>query len=52
MGYGLGAAIGASLGNPGKRVVNVAGDGSFKMNSNGLATLSKYKPSVIQLVFK
>jgi len=51
MGYGLGAAIGASLGNPGKKVVNVAGDGSFKMNSNELATLSKYKPSVIQLVF-
>lgn len=51
MGYGLGAAIGASLVNPGKKVVNVAGDGSFKMNSNELATLSKYKPSVIQLVF-
>ena len=36
MGYGLGAAIGASLGNPGKKVVNVAGDGSFKMNSKCL----------------
>lgn len=51
MGYGLGAAIGASLGKPGKKVVNVAGDGSFKMNCNELATLAKYKPSVIQLVF-
>jgi len=51
MGYGLGAAIGASIGNPGKKVVNVAGDGSFKMNCNELATLSKYKPQVIQLVF-
>lgn len=51
MGYGLGAAIGACFGNTGKRVINVAGDGSFKMNSNELATLSRYKCPVIQLVF-
>ena len=50
MGYGLSAAIGAQIGNPLKRVINVAGDGSFKMNSNELATISKYKLPIIQLV--
>ncbi len=51
MGYGLGAAIGSSLGNPDKKVINVAGDGSFKMNSTELATVSRYKIPMIQLVF-
>ncbi|MCM8710905.1 biosynthetic-type acetolactate synthase large subunit [Clostridium sp. SYSU_GA19001] len=51
MGYGLGAAIGASIGKPGTKVVNVAGDGSFKMNSIELATVSRNKLPIIQLVF-
>ncbi|WP_163191615.1 biosynthetic-type acetolactate synthase large subunit [Clostridium thermarum] len=51
MGYGLGAAIGASFGKTGKKVVNVAGDGSFKMNSAELVTLARYNCPVIQLVF-
>ena len=38
MGYGLPAAIGACLGNPGKRVVCIAGDGGFQMNIQELAT--------------
>lgn len=50
MGFGLGAAIGASFGKPSETVINVAGDGSFKMNSTELATISKYKLPVIQLV--
>ena len=50
MGFGLGAAIGASIGRPGRKVVNIAGDGSFKMNSTELATVSKYKVPLIQLV--
>ncbi|MCI1968512.1 biosynthetic-type acetolactate synthase large subunit [Clostridium luticellarii] len=50
MGYGLGASIGASIGNPGKKVINVAGDGSFKMNSVELATISKYKLPIVQLL--
>jgi acetolactate synthase-1/2/3 large subunit len=50
MGYGLGAAIGASLGNPGVKVINVAGDGSFKMNSTELATVAKYRLPIVQLV--
>jgi acetolactate synthase-1/2/3 large subunit len=50
MGFGLGASIGAALGSPGRKVINIAGDGSFKMNSTELATISKYKVPVVQLV--
>jgi acetolactate synthase-1/2/3 large subunit len=50
MGYGTGASIGAQVGNPSKRVVNIAGDGSFKMNCNELATISRYKLPVIILI--
>lgn len=50
MGYGLGAAIGAQVGNPDKTVVNIAGDGSFQMNCNELVTLSKYNIPVIELL--
>jgi acetolactate synthase-1/2/3 large subunit len=42
MGYGLGAAIGAAVGNPGKNVVLITGDGSFRMNSNEMLTVSTY----------
>ena len=50
MGFGLGAAIGAYYGNTGRKVINVAGDGSFKMNSTELATISRYRIPIIQLV--
>lgn len=50
MGYGLGASIGAALGRPDKKVINVAGDGSFRMNSTELATVSRYQIPIIQLV--
>ncbi len=51
MGYGLGASIGAKVGNPDKTVVNVAGDGSFYMNLTELSTLARYDIPVIELVF-
>lgn len=51
MGYGLGAAIGSKLGNPDRIVVNCAGDGSFFMNMNELATLAKFQIPVIELLF-
>lgn len=51
MGYGLGAAIGAAVGRPDRRVINIAGDGSFKMNLTELATISRYKLPIIQVVF-
>lgn len=50
MGYGLGASIGAKVGNPDKTVINIAGDGSFYMNMNELTTLAKYDIPVIELV--
>ena len=50
MGYGTGAAIGAQLANPGKRVINIAGDGSFRMNANELATIARYRLPVIILI--
>lgn len=50
MGFGLGASIGAKMGNPDKTVVNIAGDGSFHMNMNELLTLSKYNIPTIELV--
>ena len=50
MGYGLGAAIGAKLGNPDKTVVNIAGDGCFRMNMNEIATASRNNIHIIELV--
>ena len=51
MGFGLGAALGAQLGNPDSIVVNAAGDGSFHMNCNELATAARYNIPVIELIF-
>ncbi len=50
MGYGTGASIGASIGNPSRRVVHIAGDGSFRMNMNELATMRAYNVPVIVIV--
>ena len=50
MGYGTGAAIGAQLANPDRRVVHIAGDGSFRMNCNELATITHYQVPVIIVV--
>lgn len=51
MGFGLGAALGAQVANPDKRVINIAGDGSFHMNCNELSTLANYNIPVIELIF-
>ncbi|MFI3211752.1 MAG: biosynthetic-type acetolactate synthase large subunit [Eubacteriales bacterium] len=50
MGYGLGACIGAKMGQPEKICINVAGDGCFRMNMNELATASRYQIPIIQVV--
>ena len=50
MGYGLGACIGAKVAKPDKTVVNIAGDGCFRMNMNELATASRYNIPIIQVV--
>ena len=50
MGYGTGAAIGIQLAKPERRVVHIAGDGSFRMNCNELATISHYNLPIIIVV--
>ena len=51
MGFGLGAAIGAQVGNPDKMVIHVTGDGGFRMNCNELATEQYYGLPIITVVF-
>ena len=50
MGYGLGAAIGAQTANPDKQVINIAGDGCFRMNMNELATASRQNLPLIEVI--
>ena len=50
MGYGLGACIGAKVGKPEKVVVNVAGDGCFRMNMNEMATAARYNIPIIEVI--
>lgn len=52
MGFGLGAAIGAQIGNPDQRVIHVTGDGSFRMNLNELATESAHNLPIITILLK
>jgi acetolactate synthase-1/2/3 large subunit len=51
MGFGLGAALGAKVGNPDKTVIHITGDGSFRMNCNELATEQYYDIPVITFIF-
>ena len=50
MGYGLGAAIGAKVAFPDRQVINIGGDGCFRMNMNELATASRYQIPVIEII--
>ena len=50
MGFGLGASIGTKLGNPDRVVVNIAGDGCFRMNMNEIATAARYKIHIIEVI--
>ena len=50
MGYGLGASIGAKVAEPDKTVVNIAGDGCFRMNMNEIATATRYDIPIIQVI--
>lgn len=50
MGFGLGAAIGSQVANPDKRVINIAGDGSFHMNLAELATAVTYELPIIEII--
>lgn len=50
MGYGIGACIGAQVGNPDKVCINIGGDGCFRMNLQELATASRYNIPIVQVV--
>ena len=50
MGYGLGASLGAKCGCPDKTVINIAGDGCFRMNMNEIATAARYNIPVVELI--
>ena len=50
MGYGIGAAIGAKVAFPERTVINIGGDGCFRMNMNELATASRYNIPIVEIV--
>ena len=50
MGYGLGAAIGAKMACRDKTVINIAGDGCFRMNMNEIATATRYNIPIVEVV--
>jgi acetolactate synthase-1/2/3 large subunit len=50
MGYGLGAAIGAQIANPDKQVINIAGDGCFRMNMNEIATAVRQHLPLVEVI--
>ena len=50
MGYGLGASIGAKMGNKDKTVINIAGDGCFRMNMEEIATATRYNIPIIEII--
>jgi acetolactate synthase-1/2/3 large subunit len=52
MGFGLGAAIGSKIANPGNRVILITGDGSFRMNLNELLTANAQGLQVTVFVMK
>lgn len=51
MGFGYGAAIGAQLANPGRRIIHMTGDGSFHMNLNEGCTAVSYRLPIITVIF-
>lgn len=51
MGYGYGAAIGAQIGCPDRRVIHFTGDGSFHMNMNEACTAVSQKLPIITVIF-
>lgn len=51
MGYGYGAAIGAQMAHPGRRVVHITGDGSFHMNLNEACTAVSYDLPIVTVIF-
>lgn len=50
MGFGTGAAMGVQFADKNNRVVHIAGDGSFRMNCNELATIQHYNLPIVIIV--
>lgn len=50
MGFGTGAAMGIQFADKNNRVVHIAGDGSFRMNCNELATIQHYNLPIVIIV--
>jgi acetolactate synthase-1/2/3 large subunit len=50
MGYGLPASVGVQIANPGKTVIMIAGDGSFQMNVQELATISNNRLPIKMII--
>ena len=50
MGFGLGAAMGAKAGNPSRTVINIGGDGCFRMNLNEVVSAVRNNLKVIEVV--
>lgn len=47
IGYAVGAALGASIAAPGRRVVLLVGDGAFQMTCQELSTMIRYRSNVV-----
>ena len=50
MGFGTGASMGVQFADKNNRVVHIAGDGSFRMNCNELATIQHYNLPIVIIV--
>ena len=44
MGFGVPAAVGASMANPSPRILVIVGDGAFQMTGMELATIARHRP--------
>jgi acetolactate synthase-1/2/3 large subunit len=51
LGYGFPTSIGAALGNPGRVVVSISGDGGFGFGLQELATVARHRPRLVVVVF-
>lgn len=51
LGYGYATALGVKVANPGKAVVNIAGDGGFLFTSNEMATAAQHGIGLVTVLF-
>ena len=51
LGFGFPTALGVKIGNPGKAVVSITGDGGFMFGVQDLATAANYGINVVTVLF-